>query len=626
MINFKCKMCGGALSAEKGQQVVTCEFCGTTQPIPVFDDEKKEASYNKADIDAMREVMIGIGKIFAENKETENMPNDSSARINAIEEEYKNNVKELEELDKYCLSADDIQPIIAFFEKNIAYKDSEQWLNEAKYQYAKRVSNFYQCMQATEYLNDIAEDRNIDDLKDKVTEQAIDFRMKELQDERIAPLTDEIEDTYTLGCALRSIIDSCRAKQDKLSDFDKMIIRDCSDIAKDCIKNSIKNIVDKEIRESELKRLTDLIKHLKGDDNFSELFSVCDSSVKKRIAELEKEEKDRRRKKIIAITAIASSALIILIIIIRIAMAANAKKQAGYSAEKFTIKVVSKTNDKYNESLADGYVGSGYYYTFRFEVTNQSPYVSDKISGDMDVLNSEGEVLTTSGISLPGVLGSGVTKYWTVQLNVSKGNEAREIWNTPLDFLEITFKITSISFEDGTTKKYSDTKNVVVHSISENIDKSDVTESKYRYALSLFENKKYEDAMQIFLSLGDYKQAAEYAHTCDSKLFYLTMDERLADLAGADAVLPDNYEIFSYNINQITYFQGKEYRCFSANLVVNADDSGYLYKFREKLLSNGFVEINEFEYTKGYTVIQFSDIQEGFSDNTVYYYAFKLSD
>lgn len=48
MINFKCKMCGGTLSVEKNQQIATCEFCGTTQTLPVFDDEKKTAFYNRA--------------------------------------------------------------------------------------------------------------------------------------------------------------------------------------------------------------------------------------------------------------------------------------------------------------------------------------------------------------------------------------------------------------------------------------------------------------------------------------------------------------------------------------------------------------------------------------------------
>lgn len=207
-----------------------------------------------------------------------------------------------------------------------------------------------------------------------------------------------------------------------------------------------------------------------------------------------------------------------------------------YSAENFTLKVVSKTNDKFNESLADGYIGAGYYYTFKFEITNQSPYTTNKIVGNMDVLNSNGKVLSTSVITLTGSLDSGTTKSWDVQLNVAKGDEAKEIWNTPLDLLGITFKITNISFQDGTNKRYSDTKNVVIHSVSKNIDKNDSAKNKYQYALSLFESEKYEEAMQIFTSLDSYKQSIEYATICEQKIFYSTMKKKLKNIAGDDVI------------------------------------------------------------------------------------------
>jgi len=50
MIDFKCKMCGGSLTVSEGQTVVKCDFCDTNQTVPVFDDEKKLAFYNRANI------------------------------------------------------------------------------------------------------------------------------------------------------------------------------------------------------------------------------------------------------------------------------------------------------------------------------------------------------------------------------------------------------------------------------------------------------------------------------------------------------------------------------------------------------------------------------------------------
>lgn len=37
---FKCKMCGGELNVNKGDKIVECEFCGTTQTVSTSDDEK----------------------------------------------------------------------------------------------------------------------------------------------------------------------------------------------------------------------------------------------------------------------------------------------------------------------------------------------------------------------------------------------------------------------------------------------------------------------------------------------------------------------------------------------------------------------------------------------------------
>ena len=81
----------------------------------------------------------------------------------------------------------------------------------------------------------------------------------------------------------------------------------------------------------------------------------------------------------------------------------------------------------------------------------------------MDINNSNGKTLATTTIYLSGELAAGEKGTWNVEVNVAKGDKAVEIWNSDFSELEITFKITSITFEDGTTKRYSDTKSEVVH-------------------------------------------------------------------------------------------------------------------------------------------------------------------
>ncbi|MBR0420782.1 MAG: toll/interleukin-1 receptor domain-containing protein [Erysipelotrichaceae bacterium] len=45
---LKCKMCGGNLEVTDGQTVCTCEYCGTTQTVPLIDSDKKARLFNRA--------------------------------------------------------------------------------------------------------------------------------------------------------------------------------------------------------------------------------------------------------------------------------------------------------------------------------------------------------------------------------------------------------------------------------------------------------------------------------------------------------------------------------------------------------------------------------------------------
>ena len=48
MATFKCKICGGALEIDSTQSVATCEYCGTKQTLPKFDDERRANLYDRA--------------------------------------------------------------------------------------------------------------------------------------------------------------------------------------------------------------------------------------------------------------------------------------------------------------------------------------------------------------------------------------------------------------------------------------------------------------------------------------------------------------------------------------------------------------------------------------------------
>lgn len=49
MAVYKCKMCGGTIEVTEGQNVVTCEYCGATQTVHSFDNEKKITFFKRAE-------------------------------------------------------------------------------------------------------------------------------------------------------------------------------------------------------------------------------------------------------------------------------------------------------------------------------------------------------------------------------------------------------------------------------------------------------------------------------------------------------------------------------------------------------------------------------------------------
>ena len=48
MTVFQCKMCGGTLHLTKGSTIAQCEYCGVRQTVPLLDDDKKAALFQRA--------------------------------------------------------------------------------------------------------------------------------------------------------------------------------------------------------------------------------------------------------------------------------------------------------------------------------------------------------------------------------------------------------------------------------------------------------------------------------------------------------------------------------------------------------------------------------------------------
>ena len=64
-------MCGGALELIQGETVAECSYCGTKQTVPLMDDDKKAALYERAnrlrasaDFDRAFSVYEGIAQTY----------------------------------------------------------------------------------------------------------------------------------------------------------------------------------------------------------------------------------------------------------------------------------------------------------------------------------------------------------------------------------------------------------------------------------------------------------------------------------------------------------------------------------------------------------------------------------
>lgn len=83
MANIRCKMCGGNLNVEEGQQIVECEYCGSLQTVPTqIDNEKILNLHNRANALRLKQdfekAMLTYESIIAEN------PKDAEAHFGML--------------------------------------------------------------------------------------------------------------------------------------------------------------------------------------------------------------------------------------------------------------------------------------------------------------------------------------------------------------------------------------------------------------------------------------------------------------------------------------------------------------------------------------------------------------
>lgn len=566
-------------------------------------------------IGAMQDLLHGIDKIlnYGINQDDEEISLDfdySAEKHDYISEKYNETVADLLDIDSFCSFSSDVVPLIAFFENNIDYKDSKQYLIEAKYQFIKRISSYDDCEKALFYLKEIAGYKDVDTLEPICQQKKKKYKEQQLENIGVAIAVPYDNTLTNINAVMSGLLSAINIINDgNYDEFEQEIIRNNHEEIINYINLSFEksNLSNADLRQlKQLKEnLEEFYKKRIGILHYDEI----SKRVSIKIQELERIEKEKERKKRLKKLAIIAGSIISVIVIVLIITISLVNKNKGYSADNFDVSVISKVNDTYNENLADGYRGSGYYYTFTFVVENNSPNDITQLCGNMDVNNSQGKTLSSSTVTLNGTLKSKSNNKWTVQLNVYKGDNAREIWNTDFEYLEITFRITEITFADDTRKTYGDTKNKIVHSIDKSSKKENVDES----------NNNSTDVFGDMLneSLEDGSELLKWLHHD----------------VGSGVLIPDEgYSYISYSNNCGCYSAdySKSYVGSSVFFIIEENYVDTLvFDFKRKLDVNGWTSIYDdgfsYEYKKGNIHIQFdnvrpSEVWNGYEYNLEYYY------
>ena len=254
-------------------------------------------------------------------------------------------------------------------------------------------------------------------------------------------------------------------------------------------------------------------------------------------------------------------------------------KNAGYSAKNIKMSAVSKNNKQYqNDSCS---------FDLIIKVENQTAHSISSIKGSMTIKDINNTVLASGNTSIEtGNLSPKSNVNSTMTINVN-GNNAEKIWAAGLSQLTITFNITGINF-DNSYKTAS--REIMLSKATSSIDLSNANNQ------------------------GGYGEDGAWKND---------MLSALRQIAGNEAILPDNWEVNSYSTNETIEHGSTYYQCFYADMhVPNDQPDSYMNSFRNKLLRNGYEELNSNCYRKNSTIVYFTDPAWFYDGYGFGYYAF----
>ena len=444
-MEIKCKLCGGRLLFKEGELSATCDSCGISQFIFDYLDKDSEDYEEQVEI------------IKSEKEEFENR--------------YFEYADDVINAESYCLTSKDFGEIIRFFEKCGEYKDAPTLLSLAKRYFILKVSSVSDCAIALKYIEEI-HDLTYDERetqKQFVSNSAISFTLAELKKKGFVVDLPKKHSAENILSVMSKLIEAAAKNTDSLTTLERDLIAHSLDEGVEYLRSNCANAIKEAQKKETVCEIKNCIPKLKKVFAQLQTWEIEDAldrklqelDVRDKLAEEErllksKRENARKRVKKICLFVIVIAAVLG-------AIAAAIYKNNEYSPKNISIEVLSKVNDTFNEEKASGTVGSGYFYSFDFELTNDGSKDIKLIRGDLEIVNKQGRILSTASLVMLCDLKGNSSIMQSIQLNVEKGPSARELWDTELEGLTISFRIREIHFKNGPQKIYSDTKSTTIY-------------------------------------------------------------------------------------------------------------------------------------------------------------------
>ena len=333
---YKCKMCGGNIQPD-GNGTATCPFCGTVQKIP---DDNSEAVAVLGEI--AEKLAVGL--------------RGRSVEDSIFEKEYLSNVEKLNNCKSRCVYSSDLLDLICFFEKNIDYKNCSLHLMEAKYQFIKGVDSYEDAVQALKYIDELGDYKNVQSLRGCCIDKMKKFRRQQLIGLGLLCDIPVGNSAKTFNKCIVSYISVLKnSREEKLDEFSTGIVQDGRKEIELYINNNLRSVILSDNNTDELSVLSDNLTALKECGFFVKDYDDIKVALEERISRLNvgsrKAETKHRRAMIVAISIVVAVFIAIAAVVVIFVSIRN----NGYAADNFVVSVLSKTNDSYNENLADGY-------------------------------------------------------------------------------------------------------------------------------------------------------------------------------------------------------------------------------------------------------------------------------